>query len=80
MKTTAPFACFPSRLRWTAQDLADAVPRLAEAIAFQAGAGGGATNDTRFERPPPRALRGRYLPRASSMPLFRIQAGCRGWT
>ncbi len=70
MKTGTPF---PSRLRWTAQNLVDAIPlRLSQAIDFVAAAGARGENDSRFDSPSRRKLRGCYLPGRTSLPLFRV--------
>lgn len=64
---------FPFRLQWTAQDLVDAIPlRLSEMAAFTTIAGAPGENDSRFDRPSRRELRGRYVPERTGLSLFRV--------
>ena len=65
------FACIPTRLHWTAQQLTDAVPlRLHQLYAFAAdgAAPGHAANGERGRR----ASRHAYAPRPAFPPRFRI--------
>lgn len=63
---------FPSRLHWTAQDLADAIPlRLSEVVAFMTTAGAPGENDSRVDLPSRRELHRRYVPEPKTF-LFRV--------
>lgn len=63
-------AVFPFDLRWTAQDLADAVPlRLHPLLRFDAASPAPAARDAA----PRRGWRNAYAPRTAAALLFRIQ-------
>jgi hypothetical protein len=63
----------PSRQSWTAQDLANAMSvRLSALPAFSTAAGGPSDNDSRYDAPPKRELRGRYLAQLRSVNLFHV--------
>lgn len=66
-------AQFPSLQHWNAQDLANVMTlRLSAMPAFTTTAGAPGNNDSRYDAPPKRELRGRYLAQIRPVTLFRV--------